>query len=160
MIAELEVYNWEHIKRWPIWYIAFISITIFLIVFSFFQWNIMWWISVIFISIIVLVSYIILYLISLKKIKIQLYESYFLIDNKIVLFSDLLWFDVDIDEKWNMINFVLIYLNSSFPIRYKIISANEITKEFIIKLVDLWLTTNSSYMDSMLYKFIRFLKLW
>jgi len=159
MIASIKVYNGEKIKRWPIWYSIFTTFAIFLIVYSFLKWWLMWWISVLFLFLVILVSYVILYLMSLKKTEIKLYDWFLMVWDKKYDFSQLLWFNIELDNKWNFTTFILVTQNS-YPLRYTIISWFDEIKDFYNKLKEQWLPVNWDYEKDKLYKMIRLLKLW
>lgn len=160
MLFSLWIYNWEHIERGIFWYIFFFSVVIFLILFSFFKWWIMWWISVIFIFLIIIVWYIILYLSSLKKTNLELYNWYFIINNKTYSFNELLWFNVGLNNKWDFTYFAIIPQNTWYPIKYTINDNQENTKKLIEKLIELWLPIYAEYENDKMYKLITRLKLW
>ena len=160
MLASLKVYNWENIKRWPIWYVSFITIIVFLIVYSFLKWWLMWWISVLFLFLVVVVSYIILYLISLKKTEVLLYDWFLMIWDKKYNFDELLWFNIELDDNQNFTNFIIVPSNTWYPLKYTIRDDFEAVRDFYTKLNELWLPLYSKYEDDRMYKIIRALKLW
>jgi len=161
MIDSIKVYNWEKIERWPIWYIVFITMVIFLIVYSFFMWWLMGWISVLFLFLVVVVSYIILYLMSMKKTEIQLYDWFLMVWDKKYNFQELVWFNIELDKKQEKFTtFILVPTNSQYPLRYTLISWFDEVKSFYKNLTDLWLPLYANYENDRMYKIIRFLKLW
>lgn len=160
MINSLNIYSWEKIDRSPLWYISFFSISIFLILFSFFKGWVMWWISVLFIFLIILISYIIIYLVSLKKTTLYLYDWYINIKDKNFFFNELLWFNVELDKNGNFTNFVIIPSRTAYPLKYTIIDEQEKIREFIKNLIDKDLPLYGDYENDKMYKIIKFLKLW
>lgn len=161
MIDSLNIYEWEIIKRWPLWYISIFSISSFLIFFSFFKWWLTWWISVLFVFAVIMVSYVFLYLVSLKKTTLQIYDWYFLIKDKSFPFSELLWFNVEFNENWDFTNFIIVPAKTEYPSRYTI---NETSKEKVANLVktliDMNLNIYSEYENVKINQIIRYLKLW
>jgi len=160
MNNSLNIYTWEKIDRSPLWYISFFSISIFLIVFSFFKWWIMSWISVLFIFLIILISYIIVYLISLKKSILYIYNGYLNIKDKKFPFNELLWFNVELDKNGNFTNFVIIPYRTNYPLKYTINDEYDRTKKIVEYLIDIGLPLYVDYENDKMYKIIKFFKLW
>ena len=119
----------------------------------------MGWISILFIFLVIVVSYIIVYLMAMKKTEIKLYDGFFLVWDKKYNFDDLLWFNIELDNKWNFTNFVIVPRNTSYPLKYRIISSFDEVKEFYKALMEMWLPLNWEYENDRIYKIIRFLKL-
>jgi len=160
MINSIKVYNWENIERWVIWYIIVFSIIIFFVLFSFLKWWVMWAISVLFIFLVIIVSYIILYLMSLKKIEIQLYDWYFIVWDRTYSFDELQWFNAELSNKWEILNFILIPRKTLYPLKYKLIDSQENVKSFISDVIKIWLPIYADYEADKMYKIIKYLKLW
>jgi len=161
MISSISIYNGEKIERGPLWYIISTTIVIFLIIYSFFEWWIMWWISVLFLFLVVVVSYVILYLVAMKKTKLELYEWYLLIWEKKYNLSELLWFNIEIDTKNNRpVVFIVVPVNVWYPLRYSIVSDMDEVKQLSIDLSQQWVPLYSDYENDRYYKIIRKLKLW
>ncbi len=158
-MKKLKVYNWELVKRWPIWYVFFISLMIFLVLYSAWHWSIMWTISIIFIFLVIIVWYVISYLISLKKTEITLEDWYFIIWWKTYSFDNILWFNVELDNNWNFTNFVLSTKDTNLPIKFKIDDSIENTKKFIQSTIETWLPLYNWYEQDKMYKIIKLLKL-
>ena len=159
-MLSIKVYNWEKIKRGPLWYIIFTSLVVFLVVYSFLKWWLMWGISVLFIFLVIVVSYVIIYLMSLKKTEIKLYDWFFVVWDRKYNFDDLLWFNIELDNNWNFTNFVIIPKNTAYPLKYTIISDFDEVKEFYKSLTEMWLPLYWEYENDRMYKIIKFLKLW
>lgn len=159
MNNSLKIYAWEKITRSPLWYITFFSISIFLIVFSFFKWWILWWISVLFIFLVIVISYIILYLISLKKTVLYVEDWYIRIKDKTFSFNELLWFNIELDKDGNFINFVIIPANTAYPLKFTINDTPENTKKIIALLIEKKVPLYAEYENDKMYKIIKFLKL-
>lgn len=159
MNNSLNIYAWEKIYRSPLWYIFFFSISTFLIMFSFFKGWIMSWISVLFIFLIILISYIIIYLISLKKTTLYVYDWYINIKDKNFSFNELLWFNVELDKDGNFTNFVIIPSRTAYPLKFTINDDYEKTKSIIKSLIDKNLPLYADYENDRMYKIITFLKL-
>lgn len=160
MINSLKIYSWEIIKRSPLWYIIFFVIIIWLISLSFFQWWLAWWVSVLFIFLIIIVSYVIVYLYAIKKTVLKIYDSYFDLNEKKYFFSELLWFNIGLDSKWDFSTFIIIPRGTNYPLKYTIIDDNEKIKKVVDDLIKLGLDVYSDYENDKLYKIITFLKLW
>ena len=160
MINSIKVYNWDYIERWILWYIIVFSIIIFFVLFSFLKWWVIWAISVLFIFLVIIVSYIILYLMSLKKIEIQLYEWYFIVWDRTYSLNELQWFNADLSCKWEILNFILIPRKTLYPLKYKLIDSQDKVKEFISDVIKLWLPIYADYEVEKMYKIIKYLKLW
>jgi len=158
-MLSIKVYNWDKIERWPIWYIIFTTIVVFLVIYSFLKGGMMGWISVLFIFLVIAVSYVIVYLMSMKKTEIKLYDWFFLVWDKKYNFDDLLWFNIELDDNWNFTNFVIVPRNTSYPLKYRIISSFDEVKEFYKALMEMWLPLNWEYENDRIYKLIKFLKL-
>ncbi len=160
MINSIKVYNWDYVERWVIWYIVVFSVIIFFVLFSFLKWWVMWAISVLFIFLVIIVSYIILYLMSLKKTEVQLYEWYFIVWDRTYSFDELQGFNAELSNKWDILNFILIPRTTLYPLKYKLINSQNDVKIFISDVIKLWLPIYSNYESDKMYKIIRFLKLW
>jgi len=159
-MVSIKVYNWERIKRGPLWYTIFITLIVFLIVYSFLKWWIMWWISVLFLFLVVIAAYIVIYLMSFKKTEITLYDWFLMVWEKKYNFDDLLWFNIELDNNWNFTNFIIVPKATWYPIKYTINSTFEEVKDFYTKLTELWLPLYADYENDRMYKIIRALKLW
>lgn len=160
MNNSLNIYEWEKIERLSLWYIIFFSISIFLIVFSFFKGWIMWWISVLFIFLIIVISYIIMYLISLKRTILYVNDWYINIKNNNFSFNELLWFNVELDKNGNFTNFVIVPVRTSYPLKFTINDTQEKTKDIIRVLIDKNVPLYVDYENDKMYQIIKFLKLW
>ncbi len=160
MNNSINIYAWEKIKRSPLWYIFFFSISIFLIAFSFFKWWIMWWISVLFIFCIIFVSYIIMHLISMKKTILTVNDWYINISDRNFSFNEILWFNVELDKNGDFTNFVIIPSKTSYPLKYTINDNYYKTKEVIKILINKNVPLYSDYENDRMYKIVTFLKLW
>jgi len=99
---------------------------------------------------------------SLKKIKIQLYDGYFLVWDKTFSFNELQWINADIDKDWNIINFIIIPKATLYPLKYKVVNfANQDKiKKFISNIINQWVLIYSDYENEKMYKIIKFFKLW
>jgi len=159
-MKQITVYNGEHIDRWPLWYVISLSIIIFLIIYSFFQGSLMWWISVTFIFLIVIVWYVISYLTSMKKIKIQLNDWFLVVGDRTYSFDSILWINAEFDNNWHLKTFIITTFDSpNFPMRFTIADDEENVKEFITEALDKWLQLYNGYENDKFYKIVRALKL-
>ena len=141
-----------------LWYLLFFSLITFLVIYSFFQGSLMGALSVAFIFLIIIVSYVILYLTSLKKTEIILEDWYLVVAWKTYSFNQIKWFNVEFDSNWKFTTFIL-YSWYGFPLRFTIADTDENVKEFVTSLINAWLVVDDSYENDRLYKIIRFLKI-
>ena len=156
---KLKVYNGEIIQRGPLWYVFFISLMIFLVLYSFFNGSLMWAISVAFIFLVIIVGYVISYLLSIKKTEIILEDGYLRINDKTFPLSSLVGFNIDLDENWNFKNFVIVTAESNFPFKFTINDSPENVKEFVKALLDEGVPLYNGYEQDKMYKLIKMLKL-
>jgi len=120
----------------------------------------MWWISVLFIFLVIVVSYIILYLRSFKKIKIVLNDNYFTVWDKTYSVSELLGVNAEYDEKTGkFLTFILVPRATAYPLKYTI-AETDIEKiwKFISNVLE-QVPVYSDYENDRLYKTIQALKL-
>ena len=101
-----------------------------------------------------------MYLISLKKTNLYVYDWYINIKDKNFSFNELLWFNVELDKDGNFTNFVLIPVKTAYPLKYTINDAQEKTKEIIKILINKNLPLYADYENDKMYKIVNFLKLW
>ena len=159
-MSQITVYNWEHIERGPLWYVITISVMLFLVIYSFFQGSLMWWISVAFIFLVIVVWYVISYLTSMKKIKIQLNDGFLVVWDKTYSFDSILGINAEVDNNWNFKTFIITPTDSpNFPLRFTIADSNENVKEFIAQALESGLQLYDGYENDKLYKITRWLKL-
>ena len=156
---KLKVYNGEIIQRGPLWYVFFISLMIFLVLYSFFNGSLMWAISVAFIFLVIIVGYVISYLLSIKKTEIILEDGYLRINDKTFPLSSLVGFNIDLDENWNFKNFVIVTPESNFHLKFNINDSPENVKEFVKALLDEGVPLYNGYEQDKMYKLIKMLKL-
>ena len=157
---KITVYNWEHIKRGPIWYVITLSIMIFLILYSFFQGSLMWWISVAFIFLVIVVWYVISYLTSMKKIDIQINDGFLIVWDRTYSFDDIIGINAEIDDKGNLKTFIITTVdNPNFPLRFTIADNDDNVKNFITNALEKGLILYDGYEKDRLYKIARTLKL-
>ncbi len=95
-----------------------------------------------------------------KKIEVQLYDWYFIIWDRTYSFDELQWFNAELSNKWDILNFILIPRKTLYPLKYKLIDSQENVKKFISDLINLWLPIYSDYESDKMYKIIKYLKLW
>ena len=158
-MKRLKVYNGELVKRGPIWYVIFGSFMVFLVFWSVFHGSLMWAISVAFIFLVIIVGYVLSYLMSLKKTEVVVEDWYLIIWNKTYSFDQLYWFNVELDEKSNPINFVISLKNSNLPLKFTINDSFENVKEIISELIEKWLPLYDWYENDKFYKIIKMLRL-
>jgi len=158
-MVSIKVYNGERIKRGPLWYISFVTLIIFMVVYSFLKGGIMWGISVLFLFLVVIAAYIIIYLMSFQETEIKLHDWFLLVGTKKYNFDDLLWFNIELDENWNFTNFILVPKSTWYPIKYTIISSFDEVKDFYTNLIEMGVPLYADYENDRLYKIIKTLKL-
>jgi len=100
-----------------------------------------------------------MYLISMKKTEVQLYNGYFIIQDKTFSFWDLLWFNIEIDEKWNFMNFIITPISTGYPLKYTIFDSADNVKNFVTKVLELQVPLYDWYEKDKMYKIIKTLKL-
>lgn len=157
---QITVYNGEHIDRGPIWYVLTLSFMIFLVLYSFFQGSLMWWISVAFIFLVIVVWYVISYLTSMKKIKIQLNDWFLVVWDKTYSFDKILWINAEFDNAGKIKTFIITTSdNPTFPLRFTVADDEENIKNFITKALESGLQLYDWYEKDKFYKIVRALKL-
>lgn len=158
-MTKLKIYWWEIVQRWPLWYVFFISVIVFLIAYSFFQGSLWGWISVTFLFLVIAVWYVIRYLISLKKTELVVQDNHLIIDKEIYPFDKIIGFNIELDKDYKPINFVLSTLDSNLPLKWTICDDFENVKKVVNELLSKWVSLYDWYENDRLYKIVKFLKL-
>lgn len=123
---ELKVYSSEKFERDKIWYIIFSSIFIIIFILSIFYKNIVWIILMFFL----LWAYIYYGIINIQEIKIKISDNWLVIWDKIVAWSNIAWYCLEIEPKKQRIkNIVLV--NQKWHSIYTINDKQENIKLFL-----------------------------
>jgi len=152
---EIKTYNWEIIERSQWWYIITATIIIFLIAFSFIRWGLGAGFSVFFLFAIIIAGFVLVYIISQKKITMVLSDSGISIDDKNYGWGEIEWFNIELKDKKP---YNIVFLIKSYPSIYTVIETEKF-QEFA-KIISENVPLTWEYERNLSFKLIKFFKLW